>query len=149
MAENFEQKEVQAELVYRPTLGGGQASRTFYLEPVDPLPEADRERQAATQWWRVILRHPLLLLAFGVIGGLCGAVTFLQSPVYHARTTLEFQSLSDSLLNVRIGDFDPTAVAGAAGASQESNAETQIRILSSQSLQRRVAEKLHLKDAPR
>jgi capsular exopolysaccharide synthesis family protein len=91
------------------------------------------------EYWCVLRRRKgsLFLIAFACL--LCSLVwTFQQTPVYQARTVLEIQNLNENFLNMR--DVSPTASQGAVDAA-ETDLQTQVNILQSQSVLRSVISK--------
>jgi len=92
------------------------------------------------EYWHVLVQHKMTLLAFGVFGLFAAIlVSFVQTPTYRVRTSLEIQSTNF----VEIKGGDPTGSAGGY-ANPESYIETQVMRLQSESLLERVIDKLKL-----
>ncbi len=92
------------------------------------------------EYWRVLVHHKMTLLAFGVFGLFAAIlVSFVQTPTYRVRTSLEIQSTNV----VEIKGGDPTGSTGGY-ANPESYVETQVKRLQSESLLERVIDKLKL-----
>ena len=90
-------------------------------------------------YWEGIRRYKLVILAF-VLAGALGALilSFLQTPMYRAHTSLEVEDLNENFQNLK--DSDPTAQAPPA----ESYFQTQIKILQSREMIELVIDKLNL-----
>jgi succinoglycan biosynthesis transport protein ExoP len=91
---------------------------------------------------KLIRRHFWLVALAGLIGAGCGLVVALsQEKTYQANVSLEIQSLNENYLNFK--DLEP-------GSSAESNTQgylqTEVKLLKSTSLLKRVEEKLKLRD---
>jgi len=103
--------------------------------------EADGREPPAHQdlleYWRIFRVHKLLMLAFALLGLLI-ALTFslYQRPVYRAHTSITIQDLNENFLNLK---EDPTSRTPA--APTDSYFQTQVQILHSESLLRRVVDK--------
>src|ERR1700688_1398164 len=74
------------------------------------------------EYWDAICRYKFAIFAF-ILAGAMGALilSFLQTPLYRAHTTLEVEDLNENFQNLK--DADPTAQAPAA----ESYFQTQIK----------------------
>src|SRR5260370_33872203 len=90
--------------------------------------------------WQILFRNRKTLLAF-IVAGLVAAIliSLIQTPVYRVRTSLEIQGTSF---------LDPKGrnEAGSNYASPESYAETQVKLLPSESLLEHVIDKLKLQN---
>jgi len=77
-------------------------------------------------YWEGIRRYKFVILAF-VVAGAMGALilSFLQTPMYRAHTSLEVEDLNENFQNLK--DSDPTAQF----PSAESYFQTQVKILQS------------------
>src|SRR5581483_4062355 len=96
-------------------------------------------------YWRMIRRRKGTLLIFAVVGALVGyLITIPQTPIYRARTSLEIVSLNQNFMNLKEGN--PVADSGAAADSTD--IQTQIKILQSASLLKRVEKKLQAAQLP-
>lgn len=85
--------------------------------------------------WQILAEHKLaivLLATLGLAGGV--AISMIQTPIYDARTTLEFQSSkAEAPMGMDAGD---------SGFTPESYLQTQVKVLQSKTLSDRVAKKL-------
>jgi succinoglycan biosynthesis transport protein ExoP len=90
-------------------------------------------------YWEGIRRYKFVILAF-VVAGAMGALilSFLQTPMYRAHTSLEVEDLNENFQNLK--DSDPTAQF----PSAESYFQTQIKILQSREMIELVIDKLNL-----
>src|SRR6202035_3250915 len=90
-------------------------------------------------YWEGIRRYKFVILAFVAMGAIGGLIlSFLQTPLCRAHTTLEVEDLNENFQNLK--DADPTAQAPAA----ESYFQTQIKILQSREMVDLVIDKLNL-----
>jgi capsular exopolysaccharide synthesis family protein len=113
-----------------------------YLDAAQPMTMDDQGPGLLLEYWGMLRRRKgtLLLIAFL---GLLGAVllTLPQTPVYQARTTIEIQNLNQNFLNMR--EVNPTADEASANPL-ETDLQTQVNILQSESVLGRVIAKLDL-----
>ena len=90
-------------------------------------------------YWEGIRRYKLVILAFVVAGALGALIlSFLQTPMYRAHTSLEVEDLNENFQNLK--DSDPTAQI----PSAESYFQTQVKILQSREMIELVIDKLNL-----
>ncbi len=91
------------------------------------------------EYWHKICRYKLAILAFVIVGA-AGALllSFLQTPMYRAHTSLEVEDLNENFQNLK--DSDPTAQV----APPESYFQTQVKILQSREMLDLVIDKLNL-----
>ena len=90
-------------------------------------------------YWEGIRRYKLVILAFVVVGVMGALIlSFLQTPMYRAHTSLEVEDLNENFQNLK--DSDPTAQIPAA----ESYFQTQVKILQSREMIELVIDKLNL-----
>jgi polysaccharide biosynthesis transport protein len=90
-------------------------------------------------YWEGIRRYKLVILAFVVAGALGALIlSFLQTPMYRAHTSLEVEDLNENFQNLK--DSDPTAQT----PSAESYFQTQVKILQSREMIELVIDKLNL-----
>lgn len=102
--------------------------------------------QSLLGYLAVLRRHTILIAVTAVGGLLAGLAMLLFEPIlYPARITLEVQGFNENFMNM--SSVDPQAGAGNYSAN-DSNIQTQIRILESQSLKRRVMRKLERELVP-
>ncbi len=93
-------------------------------------------------YWRIIKRYKVLLIAFGALGLAAGlGFSFLQTPMYRATAALEIQDSKDDLLATKI--LSQTNEPNSADALTD--VQTQMRILQSKTLIERALNKLHTK----
>jgi capsular exopolysaccharide synthesis family protein len=90
-------------------------------------------------YWEGIRRYKFVILAFVVMGALGALIlSFLQTPMYRAHTSLEVEDLNENFQNLK--DSDPTAQI----PSAESYFQTQVKILQSREMVELVIDKLNL-----
>src|SRR6202035_4972235 len=91
-------------------------------------------------YWHILVRNKVTLLCFA-LAGLAVAILFslVQTPIYRARTSLEIQDFNSEFMDLK--SVDPTS--SAQGVATDSYFQTQIKILQSDSLLERVANKLN------
>jgi len=91
------------------------------------------------EYWHKICRYKLAILAFVIVGA-AGALllSFLQTPMYRAHTSLVVEDLNENFQNLK--DSDPTAQV----APPESYFQTQVKILQSREMLDLVIDKLGL-----
>ncbi|MEO8592809.1 MAG: polysaccharide biosynthesis tyrosine autokinase [Candidatus Solibacter sp.] len=113
----------------------------MYIEPSHAPAGAEAHSNGLIEYLQ-LLRSSKLLSAMCIAAGLliAAAVTYLQTPVYEAKSYLEFQSIktSDEALGIKDSGLD---------LSPESYLQTQIKVLQSRSLAKRVHDRL-MKDHP-
>ncbi len=105
---------------------------------VQIIPAAGGEEEfGLLEYYSAIMRRKWAIALIAILGALAGfAVTLPQPPVYHVSTLLEVKELNDSFLNMR--DLDPNA----RNTSDESRLRTEMKMLESKSLKRRVQEQM-------
>ena len=118
------------------------ALRPRYSEALSPELFDEPGPGLLLEYWEILRRHQgtLLLIAFL---GLLAAVLFTlpQTPIYRARASLEIQNLNENFLNMR--DVNPTTNEGSSSPA-DSDLQTQVKILQSESVLERVIVKLNL-----
>jgi capsular exopolysaccharide synthesis family protein len=113
-------------------------ARFVYLEPLESPPATPAADGGLLEHWHIIRANKWSIVVLAIAGGLAaGAIALLQTPVYQARTSLEVQSVRNSDGVAALRDFS-------GGFTPESYLQTQVRVLESVSLRRRVVEKLKL-----
>lgn len=126
--------------------GGGSWPPAPVAEP--PLQESagdDPDFGGLREYWQILFRRKgtiLLITTLCCLGGLL--VSLPQTPVYQARTSLEILGVNENFLNM--GSVNPTTTSSA--IYPEADLQTQVKILQSQSMLRRVIAKLKLEDRP-
>ena len=94
------------------------------------------------EYWHMLRRRKGTLVLIACLGLLAALfATLPQTPVYQARTTIEIQNLNENFLNMR--DVSQTANEGGSNPA-ESDLQTQISILQSESVLSQVIAKLDL-----
>ncbi|HEY3453236.1 MAG TPA: polysaccharide biosynthesis tyrosine autokinase [Bryobacteraceae bacterium] len=107
-----------------------------YLEPLESKSAPEGEPRGVLEYVQLLRGHRTLLVAMLALGTGAGClVSWLQTPVYEARSYLEFQSQGRGEAGV-LGDKD---VGG--GFGPENFLQTQVRVLESRSLRKRVEDK--------
>src|SRR5438309_2859226 len=105
--------------------------------PADPTDESPSF--SLMDYWDAVRRYKFVIFAFMVAGAMCALiVSFLQTPMYRAHTSLEVEDLNENFQNLK--DSDPTAQAPMA----ESYFQTQVKILQSREMIELVVDKLNL-----
>lgn len=118
------------------------APRVPELQTEGPLEEGS----GFMEYWRMVRRHPYILIAAFILGGTAGFMTTLRQPrIYQARVTLEIQGLNEDFLNMR--NINPT-VSGASGFYPEIDIQTQVRIIESRALNDRVVARMVAAGSP-
>ena len=120
---------------------GGQLVPSSYTQakwvPAEVLD--DNPSFSLLDYWEGIRRYKLMILAFVAMGAMGGLMlSFLQTPMYRAHTSLEVEDLNENFQNLK--DSDPTAQI----PSAESYFQTQVKILQSREMIELVIDKLNL-----
>jgi capsular exopolysaccharide synthesis family protein len=93
------------------------------------------------EYLQTLSRHRWMILAFAVSGIVLSLLlNFTSLPYYRARTSLDIQSLNSDFMNMRA--VAPTGEGS--GSSSETNVQTQIKLLQSDTLLQRTKAKLAL-----
>jgi capsular exopolysaccharide synthesis family protein len=107
-----------------------------YLEPLESKAAPDSEPRGLLEYLQLLRGHRTLLIAMLALGTGAGClVSWLQTPVYEASSYLEFQSQGRGEAGV-LGDKD-----AGGGFGPENFLQTQVRVLQSRSLRKRVEDK--------
>ncbi len=138
MAQDPNQAE-QELLIARRSLGPDPPPRGPWI-PLSPEGSAPEDTSNfLLEYWVILRRGKWILAGFAVLGIIiAGFGTLAQTPIYQARTTLELQGLNLNFLNLK--SADPTI--DMPDYSPDEVIQTQIRILESNSLRKRVLAKL-------
>jgi polysaccharide biosynthesis transport protein len=109
-------------------------SRWVPAEPIDDTPSF-----SLLEYWEKIRRYKLAIAAFVIVGA-AGALmlSFLQTPMYRAHTSLVVEDLNENFQNLK--DSDPTAQV----PPPQSYFQTQVKILQSREMLELVIDKLGL-----
>src|ERR1700730_6075883 len=122
---------------------GGQLVPSSYT-PAKWVPAEvidDNPSFSLLDYWEGIRRYKLMILAFVAMGAIGGLIlSFLQTPMYRAHTSLEVEDLNENFQNLK--DTDPTAQI----PSAESYFQTQVKMLQSREMIELVIDKLNLMD---
>jgi uncharacterized protein involved in exopolysaccharide biosynthesis len=101
---------------------------------------SETAQPGAMHYWHILRRYRGTMLLTSLLGVAAGlATSFLQTPVYRARTSVEIQSLNENFLNM--ADVNTVATAP---AYRDLDLQTQLQLLQSESLIERVVTKLKL-----
>jgi capsular exopolysaccharide synthesis family protein len=99
----------------------------------------DFEPGGLIDYWRILRRHQGTWIIFGFAGALLGLLIALpQTPLYRARTSVEILGLNDNFLNFK----QVSPVEQSNSNLETADIQTQIKILQSDSLLKRVVAKL-------
>jgi capsular exopolysaccharide synthesis family protein len=119
---------------------GSQLAASNYTPKWAPAEIIDENPSfSLLDYWEGIRRYKLVILAF-VIAGAMGALmlSFVQTPLYRAHTSLEVEDLNENFQNLK--EADPTTQT----APPESYFQTQVKILQSREMIELVVDKLNL-----
>ncbi len=106
---------------------------------------ATREYAGLFEYWKMVLRHKIAVIVAIVVAGAIAFVGTLSSPrIYQARTTLEIQGLNEDFLNMK----NVTPVSDANTGYLETDIQTQVRLLQSNTIISSVGKKLAAADLP-
>ncbi len=109
-----------------------------------PLPPGSswggkRDYSGVLEYWHMVRRHQNAVIILTILGGIFGFCQTLSEPrIYQAHATVEIQSLNDNFLNMK--ELSPLDREGS--MSSDSDIQTQVRILQSNKLIRRVVAKM-------
>ena len=128
-------------------LSNPEASRQYQPAPLHGLPSMPRiaiPRMEAShegmleEYSRIYRRHRKLIMLCAGIGLLLNLLLQLPSlPLYSTRTSLEIRSLNNDFLDMR-----SVQATGSNGADNDTNLQTQIKLLQSDTLVRQASERL-------
>lgn len=106
----------------------------------DTLPSyPDEDTPGLLEYWHILRRHTGAILALAIAGLIVAvAITLPQTPIYRVRTSIELQGFNENFLNMK--SMDPTSALP--DYSPEGYIRTQMKILQSDTLMRRVISKL-------
>jgi polysaccharide biosynthesis transport protein len=103
-----------------------------YIEPLTTGGGPADDGGGLPALWQLLRGHRMLITCLALVGAAAGlGLSMLLTPVYEAKSTLEFQSTRSS---------DPVSgmMADSGGLTPESYLQTQVRVLKSRTLQKRV-----------
>ncbi|MEG9436504.1 polysaccharide biosynthesis tyrosine autokinase [Edaphobacter sp. HDX4] len=102
----------------------------------------DREeprKSLFAEYVKTLSRHRCAILGFGIAGILLSFLAnFTSLPYYRARTSLDIQGLNSDFMNMRAS----SPIGEGSGSSAETNVQTQIKLLQSETLLQRTKAKL-------
>ncbi|MFT4112061.1 GumC family protein [Silvibacterium sp.] len=103
----------------------------------------EKQQSMLMDYYRTLSRHRVLILGLAFLG-LAGSLIFHLTtlPLYRARTSVEIQNLNGDFMNIR--SVDPTE----AVTTGETNIQTQMKLLESESLLARVNQRLSAEAHP-
>ena len=130
----------------RPALNNWSDNRPTVYRMEEPPPQVDnggsQGYDSLLGYWHILVRHKTTLLCFALTGlALAILISLVQTPIYRARTSIEIQDFNADFMD--LNKVDPTN-SGANSATPDSYFQTQIKILQSDSLIERVADKMDL-----
>lgn len=110
-----------------------------------PVHMNSSSEHSLNELWRILWNRKIQIGALAVLGLVAGlAGIAIADPVYRAETALELEGLNDNYLNLR--DLTPTQPATSYGA--DTYLQTQVKIIRSEWMARRVAKRLMLAERP-
>ena len=99
-----------------------------------------RDYSGLLEYWHMVRRHQNAVIALAVLGAVFGFCRTLSQPrIYQAHATVEVQSMNDNFLDMK--SLNPTD--GSANFSNDTDLQTQVRILESSRLRARFAKGCH------
>jgi polysaccharide biosynthesis transport protein len=114
----------------------------LYLEPAEPSGPESSEGKSLLDYWRLVRSRKLLVACCLLLGlGTAAVLSLLEEPLYQARATLEFQAVRDGAAMVGLKGAESFTPAS------ETYLQTQVRVLESLSLHRRVTGRLRKEGA--
>ncbi|HLJ50420.1 MAG TPA: polysaccharide biosynthesis tyrosine autokinase [Bryobacteraceae bacterium] len=120
---------------------------SYYVEPEIGRPVQEHADSAGiAEVMRILWRRKYIIAGLALIGVLAGLVPgLILTPTYRARTSLLLEGFNENYLNMR--DITPVSPV-VANASAEAYLQNQLKILQSETLAKRVIDKLSLKGKP-
>ena len=111
----------------------------YYVPRQEYAPSPGPDNSAFLQYWHTILRKKGTILLFTLVGfALAALLTMQQTPIFQARSTLELQGINENFMNMKSNDPNVNLP----DYSSEGILQTQIRILQSNTLLKRVVQKV-------
>jgi succinoglycan biosynthesis transport protein ExoP len=125
---------------------GGVPARNYGTRGADPYlyyppggEPAGHERTQLLEYLHIIRRHLLSITLLAIAGAAAGAaIAYATHPLYRARVTLDIQQFDENILNMR----STAETTNNPSAPAESYIQTEMKILESEAMARRVIEKL-------
>src|SRR5207248_11220859 len=97
-----------------------------------------RDASGMLEYFLMVRRHQIAVILMTIAGALAGFFMTLSAPrMYQAHATMEIQGLNDNFLNMK--ELNPTDTGN---SYSDSDIQTQVKILQSATLIRRVAAKM-------
>jgi capsular exopolysaccharide synthesis family protein len=116
-----------------------------YIDYAGADPAVDPDSGGLLEYWRIIRRRKGTVVLITFLCALAAVLyTLPQTPVYQARTTIEIQGVNENFLNMR--DMNPTS--STTTYYPEIDIQTQVRILQSGDLLKRVVDRIQLTSRP-
>lgn len=116
-------------------------------QPAAEIPGASlkRDYSGVLEYWQMVRRHKAAVILVTLLGTAAAALSTLPEPrIYQARATLEIQDLNADFLNMK--NVNPTAEG--VGYNPDYEIQTQVKILQSRSMLKRVADKMDANRKP-
>ena len=111
-------------------------ARVLYLEPVDTTVSTEKQAPGLLDYVRLLWGKKIIIALFLVVGmAFNGIQTLRETPLYQARTTMEVITANNGESLVGLQDSQN-------GGAYETYIQTQIKVLQSQALRRKVINKL-------
>ena len=105
----------------------------------NPYPSGEAGSGGLMEYWRILRRRKLTLAAIAAVGAVAGFLATLpRTPIYQVHTSIEIVALNQNFLNIK----ESNPLNEGAGAVDNTDIQTQIKILQSDSLIDRVLAKL-------
>ena len=140
MPEHITERAMKNPLLLNESQTGLPVRSTPYVDVPRPLPPDKPENGA--EYWHMVRRRKGVFILIALAGLLAAVVVTLpQTPVYQARTVLEIRGVNENFLNMR--NVSPTDTEGGVN-SLETELQTQVNILQSESVLRAVIDRLDL-----
>jgi polysaccharide biosynthesis transport protein len=126
---------------HEPAPREGREAYVRYVEAAGYVHERhnDLESGGLIENWRTLCRCKVSVILITFLGAVAGVLlTLPQKPIYQARATLEIQNINENFLNMK----QVTPVSDGDSSTALTEIQTQIRLLQSESLTKRVLAKL-------
>jgi succinoglycan biosynthesis transport protein ExoP len=104
-----------------------------------------RDYSGVLEYWHMVRRHQTAVAVAVVLGGIWGFCNTLSEPrIYQAHATIEIQAMNDNFLDLKA--LTPTS--DSTSMMSDSDIQTQVRIIQSGSVIRRVMDKMRARPHP-
>jgi succinoglycan biosynthesis transport protein ExoP len=105
----------------------------------EPPKGMKRDYSGALEYWQMVRRHKGAVILTTILAGVVGFYTTLSEPrIYQAHTTIEIQSLNEDFLDLK--SLNPNMTSD--GGDTDTEIQTQVKILQSTTLIRRVTARM-------